>query len=276
MGAGAVGRGGGGGLDISNLVKPALARGDLQCIGATTLDEHRKYIERDTALERRFQPVTIGEPTPEDTVEILQGLKDRYERHHHCLYDHDAIEACAKLSERYVVVTRGGGGMRVDVWGWMHEGGIVAHTHGNILLCIYLTTHHPCHFTGCRYIADRFLPDKAIDIMDEAGSRARITAYFARASNGQDGAMDPIAWEELKQVMDAKDEAIKDGLFEEAILLRSRENDLKARLAGPADAAPVIPVVTTSDIENIVSAWTGVMLCCVGWVGEIVCVFTRG
>lgn len=109
-----------------------------------------------------------------------------------------------------------------------------------------------------RYIADRFLPDKAIDIMDEAGSRARITAYFSRASSGQGGAMDPIAWEELKQVMDAKDDAIKDGLFEEAMLLRSRENDLKARLAGPADEAPVIPVVTPRDIEAIVSAWTGV------------------
>ncbi len=108
VGAGAVGRGGGGGLDISNLVKPALARGDLQCIGATTLDEHRKYIERDTALERRFQPVTIGEPTAEDTVAILQGLKDRYERHHHCLYDHDALDACAMLSERCVC--------RVVVW----------------------------------------------------------------------------------------------------------------------------------------------------------------
>ncbi len=113
------------------------------------------------------------------------------------------------------------------------------------------------HTTLNRYIADRFLPDKAIDIMDEAGSRVRITAYFARASSNGDGAMDPIAWEELKQVMDAKDEAIKDGLFEEAMLLRSRENELKAKLAGPADAAPVIPVVTTRDIESIVSAWTG-------------------
>lgn len=102
VGAGAVGRGSGGGLDISNLVKPALARGELQCIGATTLDEHRKYIERDTALERRFQPVTVGEPSALDTVSILEGLRDRYERHHHCLYDQEALEACALLSERCV------------------------------------------------------------------------------------------------------------------------------------------------------------------------------
>lgn len=108
VGAGAVGRGSGGGLDISNLVKPALARGELQCIGATTLDEHRKYIERDTALERRFQPVTVGEPSAQDTVSILEGLRGRYERHHHCLYDHAALEACALLSERCVLHGDGG------------------------------------------------------------------------------------------------------------------------------------------------------------------------
>jgi hypothetical protein len=100
-----------------------------------------------------------GEPSAEDTLTILEGLKDRYERHHHCLYDHAALEACARLSERY--------------------------------------------------IADRFLPDKAIDIMDEAGSRVRIAAYFARERSGQAGSMDPVAWEELQQVMDAKDEAVK-------------------------------------------------------------------
>ncbi|GBG92963.1 hypothetical protein CBR_g57961 [Chara braunii] len=133
VGSGSVGRGGGGGgggLDIANLLKPALARGFFQCIGATTLDEHRKHIEKDKALARRFQPVMVHEPTEEDTVAILMGLKDRYEQHHHCMFSTEAVESAVHLSSRYIM--------------------------------------------------DRYLPDKAIDLIDEAGSRARINAFKAR------------------------------------------------------------------------------------------------
>eukprot|EP00897_Mesotaenium_endlicherianum_P002931 jgi/Mesen1/2666/ME000167S01816 len=131
VGSGSVGRGGqGGGLDISNLLKPALARGQLQCIGATTLDEHRKHIEKDKALARRFQPVMVLEPSPETATEILLGIKDKYEAYHRCHITEEAVHAAVQLS--------------------------------------------------ARYISDRFLPDKAIDLMDEAGSRARIGASLRK------------------------------------------------------------------------------------------------
>jgi ATP-dependent Clp protease ATP-binding subunit ClpC len=132
VGSGSVGRGGsaGAGLDIANLLKPALARGELQCIGATTLDEHRKHIEKDKALARRFQPVMVLEPSQEDAVTILMGLRSRYEEHHRCHITSEAVEAAVYLSSRY--------------------------------------------------IADRFLPDKAIDLLDEAGSRARINSFRKR------------------------------------------------------------------------------------------------
>ena len=129
VGAGAVGKSGGGGMDISNLLKPPLARGELQCIGATTVDEHRKYIEKDAALERRFQPIVVEEPSEEDAVEILRGLRSRYEKYHRVSYTDAALDAAVAISHRY--------------------------------------------------IADRFLPDKAIDLIDEAGSKARIDAYMA-------------------------------------------------------------------------------------------------
>ncbi|GBF97872.1 hypothetical protein Rsub_10227, partial [Raphidocelis subcapitata] len=207
VGAGAVGRGGGGGggLDIANLVKPALARGELQVIGATTLDEHRKYIERDAALERRFQPVYVLEPDEASTLSILEGLRERYERHHRCVYSEEALEAAVKLSHRY--------------------------------------------------IADRFLPDKAIDLIDEAGSRARIEAYTARAGEGRDA--DPRVAEYL-QVLETKEDAVKDSLFEEASILRRRQLDYAAALAGPAPAGSCLPVVTAADVEAVVSAWAGV------------------
>lgn len=207
VGAGAVGRGGGGGggLDIANLIKPALARGELQCIGATTLDEHRKHIEKDQALERRFQPVYVLEPSEQQTLQILQGLAERYERHHHCCYDDEALEAAVKLS----------------------------HT----------------------YIADRFLPDKAIDLIDEAGSRVRIAAFNARkgASSKEDPKVD-----EYLQVMETKDAAVRDELYEEAQLLRRRQQDYKSELVGlPVDGSS-LPVVRACDIEAVVSAWSGV------------------
>ena len=114
-----------GSLDASNMFKPALARGEIQCIGATTLDEYRQFIEKDGALERRFQKVTVDPTSPEETIQILNNIKDKYEDHHNVLYTEAAIEACVKLTQRY--------------------------------------------------IADRFLPDKAIDALDEAGSRVHIT-----------------------------------------------------------------------------------------------------
>ncbi|KAG2433436.1 hypothetical protein HXX76_008493 [Chlamydomonas incerta] len=246
VGAGSVGRGGGGGLDIANLIKPALARGEFQVIGATTLDEHRKYIERDAALERRFQPVTVDEPTPEATLTILQGLKERYERHHRCAYTEEALAAAVALSHKY--------------------------------------------------IADRFLPDKAIDLIDEAGSRARIAAYTARQSQARSGAggrqltmaqgsggsnggggsgsstptpaslaasvaaasRDHPKLHEYLQVLATKDEAVKDGLYEEAVILRRREVDYRAELAGPSSEGSVLPVVGVEDIEAIVAAWTSI------------------
>src|SRR5665647_519378 len=116
-------------MDAANMLKPALSRGELQCIGATTLDEYRKYIEKDSALERRFQPISVGEPTVEEAILILRGLRDRYEAHHRVKITDEAIEAAARLSDRY--------------------------------------------------ISDRFLPDKAIDLMDEAASRVRLASYTA-------------------------------------------------------------------------------------------------
>ncbi|KAI8463034.1 MAG: ClpD chaperone, Hsp100 family [Monoraphidium minutum] len=216
VGAGAVGRGGrggggGGGLDVSNMIKPALARGELQCIGATTLDEHRKHIEKDPALERRFQPVHVMEPDEAATLDILAGLKERYERHHCCVYSEEALEAAVKLSHRY--------------------------------------------------IADRFLPDKAIDLIDEAGSRARIDAFKARKADGR--VADPRVTEYLQAraprgVIETKDEAAKEQLYEEAGLLRRRQTDYAVQLCGPAEGGSSLPVVGVAEVEAIVSTWTGV------------------
>jgi ATP-dependent Clp protease ATP-binding subunit ClpC len=201
-----------GGLDVANLLKPALARGELQCIAATTRDEFAKYFEKDAALERRFQPVAVPEPTEAQALAVLEGLAERYERHHRCLYADGALAAAVALSARYV--------------------------------------------------ADRFLPDKAIDLIDEAGSRARIEAHAARraALGGPGGnAAAGAAYAELEQVLEAKGLAAREGLFEEAALLRARELELKARLAGaPGEAATVVPVVTVAHIAAVVAAWTGV------------------
>jgi ATP-dependent Clp protease ATP-binding subunit ClpC len=212
VGAGAVGRGGGGsggGMDISALLKPALARGELQCIGATTLDEHRKYIEKDPALERRFQPVVVDEPSEADSLAVLKGLIDRYEKHHKVAYSHEALEAAVMLSSRY--------------------------------------------------IADRHLPDKAIDLIDEAGSRVRIAAHQARKGAGDDATeLANASYRELEQVVACKVEAVRDELWEEAALLRSRELDLRTKLSGDPDLAPVVPVVSVAHIESVVAAWTGI------------------
>ncbi len=162
-----------GAIDAANILKPALARGELQCIGATTLDEYRKHIERDAALERRFQPVNVGEPSIEDTIEILRGLRERYEQHHRLRITDEALEAAATL--------------------------------------------------GDRYISDRFLPDKAIDLIDEAGSRVRLL----------NSKLPPEAKEvdkELRSVQKEKEDAVRDQDFSRAGELRDKEVELREKI----------------------------------------------
>ncbi|MFN7810892.1 MAG: ATP-dependent Clp protease ATP-binding subunit, partial [Pseudanabaena sp.] len=198
-----------GAIDAANILKPALARGELQCIGATTLDEYRKHIERDAALERRFQPVMVGEPSVEETIEILIGLRQRYEEHHKLKIDDEALVAAARLSDRY--------------------------------------------------ISDRFLPDKAIDLIDEAGSRVRlINSQLPPAAKDLD--------KELRQTLKDKDDAVRKQDFDKAAELRDKEIDLKQQIRAlsqtkktetPTEDAPEIRV-TEEDIAYIVSSWTGV------------------
>ena len=198
-----------GAIDAANILKPALARGELQCIGATTLDEYRKHIERDAALERRFQPVMVGEPTVQETIEILFGLRDRYEQHHKLKISDLALDAAAKLSDRY--------------------------------------------------ISDRYLPDKAIDLIDEAGSRVRLL-------NSQ---LPPEAKEkdkELRKVQKEKDEAVRNQDFDKAGELRDREMELRQEIRQIAQAKATEkqrqelpePVVSEEDIAHIVASWTGI------------------
>ena len=211
-----------GAIDAANILKPALARGELQCIGATTLDEYRKHIERDAALERRFQPVMVGEPSIEDTIEILKGLRERYEQHHRLKITDDALEAAAHL--------------------------------------------------GDRYISDRFLPDKAIDLIDEAGSRVRLI----------NSKLPPEAKQidrELRQVQKKKEESVRDQNFDQAGQLREKEMELSAKIKevldnkkestveGQSDADNSVksdskllqsPLVSEEDVAHIVASWTGV------------------
>ncbi len=198
-----------GAIDAANILKPALARGELQCIGATTLDEYRKHIERDAALERRFQPVMVGEPSVEEAIEILQGLRERYEQHHKLIISDEALEAAATLADRY--------------------------------------------------ISDRFLPDKAIDLIDEAGSRVRLMKY---QRSPEEKKLD----EELKQLLKDKDDAVRNQDFDKAGGLRDREMEIREGLkalsqarktAAAEDDAPK-SVVTEEDIAHIVASWTGV------------------
>jgi ATP-dependent Clp protease ATP-binding subunit ClpC len=200
-----------GAIDAANILKPALARGELQCIGATTLDEYRKHIERDAALERRFQPVNVGEPSVEETIEILHGLRERYEQHHKLRITDDALKAAAELSDRY--------------------------------------------------ISDRFLPDKAIDLMDEAGSRVRLlNSQLPAAARELD--------KELRQVLKDKDDAVRSQDFEKAGQLKDRELEIKAEIKAIAQAKKAEsttenpdakqPEVTEEDIAHIVASWTGV------------------
>jgi ATP-dependent Clp protease ATP-binding subunit ClpC len=221
-----------GAIDAANILKPALARGELQCIGATTLDEYRKHIERDAALERRFQPVMVGEPSVIDTIEILRGLRERYEQHHRLKISDEALIAAATL--------------------------------------------------GDRYISDRFLPDKAIDLIDEAGSRVRL----------MNSKLPPAAKEvdrQLRDVQKQKEEAVRDQNYTKAGELRDKEVELRDQIRSilqarrddepSASETPAAdfnnevvvsevqavvpleertPVVTEEDIAHIVASWTGV------------------
>ena len=195
-----------GAIDASNILKPSLARGELQCIGATTLDEYRKYIEKDAALERRFQPIQVDEPSIEETILILKGLRDRYEAHHRVTITDDAIDAAANLSSRY--------------------------------------------------ITDRFLPDKAIDLIDEAGSKVRLKSYTVPPNLKE-------LEHKLEEVRKEKDAAVQGQEFEKAAALRDSEQRLREQLEttknewkekqGQEDSR-----VTVEDIASVVSAWTGV------------------
>lgn len=202
VGAGAAGSS----VDAANILKPALARGELQCIGATTMDEYRKYIEHDAALERRFQPVMVKEPTVEETIEILRGIRTRYEDYHRLRITDEAIEAAANLSARYV--------------------------------------------------PDRFLPDKAIDLIDEAASRVRTYK-----------AMQPMGMRKtflaLQRVQQEKQRALEAQNFDVAAYLRDKENDLRKqleqkRLGWRQTVEEEGLQVTADDIAEIVSMWTGV------------------
>ena len=195
-----------GSADTANILKPSLARGDFQVIGATTINEYRKYIEKDAALERRFQPVTVGEPTEEEAVLILRGLRDRYEAHHKVKITDEAIDTAVKLSSRY--------------------------------------------------IADRFLPDKAIDLVDEAASRVRLRAYTA-----PDDLQD--IENKIKSLEKEKAEAVNNQDFEHAAAIRDEEKKLRTELE---DKKKIWQEknehkngeVTSEDIAEIVSSWTGV------------------
>ena len=212
-----------GAIDAANILKPALARGELQCIGATTLDEYRKHIERDAALERRFQPVMVGEPSIEDTIEILKGLRERYEQHHRLKITDEALEAAAHL--------------------------------------------------GDRYISDRFLPDKAIDLIDEAGSRVRLI----------NSKLPPEAKQidkELRQIQKQKEESVREQNFDKAGQFREKEIELSAKIkellennkeSKIEDNTSTVsedtkdnisslqsPLVSEEDVAHIVASWTGV------------------
>ena len=195
-----------GAVDAANILKPSLARGELQVIGATTIEEYRKHIEKDAALERRFQPVMVGEPTPEEAVQILRGLRDKYEAHHKVKITDEALEAAVNLS--------------------------------------------------VRYIADRYLPDKAIDLVDEAASRVRLKAFTAPP--------DLKALEdEVKRLAEEKKSAVNEQDFERAARLRDEEKEKLEQLAAHKQQwqeknAGITGEVTAREIAEIVSGWTGV------------------
>ncbi|AKM17462.1 Negative regulator of genetic competence ClpC/MecB [Geobacillus sp. 12AMOR1] len=195
-----------GAIDASNILKPALARGELQCIGATTLDEYRKYIEKDAALERRFQPIHVDEPTVEESIQILKGLRDRYEAHHRVSISDEAIIQAVKLSDRY--------------------------------------------------ITDRFLPDKAIDLIDEACSKVRLRSFTTPPKLKE-------LEQKLEEVRKEKDAAVQSQEFEKAASLRDMEQRLREELeetkrAWKEKQGQENLEVTVEDIAAVVSSWTGI------------------
>ena len=191
-------------VDAANILKPALARGELQCIGATTLDEYRKHIESDAALERRFQPVRVDEPSPDESVNILLGIKSAYEKHHNLIITDEAVNAAVQLSTRYVT--------------------------------------------------ERFLPDKAIDLIDEGSSRVRLY----RASQPKDIRE---AYVELRDLRDRRNVALEDGRYEEAARIREEEEEVQRKLdqsrAGGSEVDESLQV-TAEDIAEVLSMWTGI------------------
>ena len=195
-----------GAIDASNILKPALARGELQCIGATTLDEYRKHIEKDAALERRFQPITVDQPSREEAILILQGLRDRYEAHHRVKILDEAIDAAVKLSDRY--------------------------------------------------ITDRFLPDKAIDLIDEAASRVRLRTYTQPPNLKE-------LEEKLEEIRSEKESAVQSQEFEKAASLRDKEQKIREELESrksdwQQNQVKKDSVVSAEDIADIVASWTGI------------------
>ncbi len=194
-----------GAVDAANILKPTLARGELQCIGATTLDEYRKYIERDAALERRFQPVHVRELDIEETIAVLQGVKERYEEHHKAHITDEAVKVAAEMSGRYVT--------------------------------------------------DRFLPDKAIDLIDEAASRVRIQQ--ANTSNALRNAV-----KDLDGIVREKEDAIESRQYDEAVGLGEKESELRKKIEGLESDWPneeeKWPNVTKEDVATVVSMWTGI------------------
>ncbi|MGH2535979.1 MAG: ATP-dependent Clp protease ATP-binding subunit [Candidatus Promineifilaceae bacterium] len=191
-------------VDAANILKPALARGELQCIGATTLDEYRKHIESDAALERRFQPVRVEEPSQDESISILKGIKSAYEKHHNLIITDEAINAAVNLSTRYVT--------------------------------------------------DRFLPDKAIDLIDEGSSRVRM--YRAPQASGV-----RETYELLRELADERDDLLQSGQFDDAAKVREEEEELQRRLdqlrAGESDEENALKV-TAEDIAEVLSMWTGI------------------
>jgi ATP-dependent Clp protease ATP-binding subunit ClpC len=200
VGAGG-GGGEGGGMDASNMLKPALARGRMRVVGATTLDEYRRYIEKDAALARRFQPVQVGEPSVEDTVAILRGLRDNYEAHHQVRITDEALDAAAELSDRY--------------------------------------------------ITDRFLPDKAIDLIDQAGARVRLRTKTPAADVREQE-------RRLEQLTRDRDQAVAAEYYEKASSLRDEIAALRQQIDEATGAAGGVPKVTGEDIADVVSRATGI------------------
>lgn len=195
-----------GAIDASSILKPALARGEIQVIGATTINEYRKYVEKDAALERRFQPITVGEPSEEETIEILKGIRDKYEAHHRVKITDGALEAAVKLS--------------------------------------------------ARYITDRYLPDKAIDLIDEAASKVRLKAFTTPPDIKK-------LEEQLEKLAKEKEDAIRSQEFEKAAGIRDQEHKLKAKHEKIKDNwyqenQTRTDTVTGEEIADIVSSWTGI------------------